>query len=79
MSNIIKIFFSPSQTTKNVVEQIASNFEKSSETYDLLNFNQNKEFNQEDIAIVGTPIDFAYLSPYITYGVRPLAASPITI
>ena len=56
MSKIIKIFFSPSQTTKKVVEQVAGNFEKESETYDLLNFNSEKEFSKEDIAIVGMPI-----------------------
>ena len=56
MSNIIKIFFSPSQTTKKVVEQVASNFDKKSETYDLLNFNQDKEFSKEDIVIVGMPV-----------------------
>lgn len=56
MSNIIKIFFSPSQTTKTVVEKVASNFNETSETYDLLNFNEDKEFGQDDIAIVGMPI-----------------------
>ena len=56
MSNIIKIFFSPSQTTKKVVEQVAGNFEKESETYDLLNFNSEEEFSQDDIAVVGMPI-----------------------
>ncbi len=56
MSNIIKIYFSPSQTTKTVVEQVASNFEKESETYDLLNFNSEKELSDDDIAIVGMPV-----------------------
>ena len=56
MSNIIKIFFSPSQTTKKVVEQVASNFKNESETYDLLNFDCEKEFSQDDVAIVGMPI-----------------------
>jgi len=56
MTNIIKIFFSPSQTTKKVVEQVASNFDNASETYDLLNFNQSKEFSEEDIVIVGMPV-----------------------
>ncbi|WP_407424850.1 ferredoxin [Methanobrevibacter sp.] len=56
MSKIIKIFFSPSQTTRKVVEQLASNFDGDGETYDLLNFNSEKEFEREDIAIVGMPV-----------------------
>lgn len=56
MSKTIKIFFSPSQTTKNVVEQLACNFDSASETYDLLNFDSAKEFEKEDIAIVGMPV-----------------------
>ena len=56
MSNVTKIFFSPSQTTKKVVEQFASNFEKESETYDLLNFDSKKEFTKDDIVIVGMPV-----------------------
>lgn len=56
MSKIIKIFFSPSQTTKKVVEQIASNFNSNCETYDLLQFDSAKEFENEDIAIVGMPV-----------------------
>ena len=56
MSKIMKIYFSPSGTTKQVVEQVASNFDKKSETYDLLNFSEAKEFSSQDIAIVGLPI-----------------------
>lgn len=44
MSNVTKIYFSPSGTTKTVVEQIASNFTQQKETYDLLNFNADKNF-----------------------------------
>ena len=55
MSNVT-IYFSPSGTTKKVVEQIASNFNKEIETYDLLNFNSDKEFSSEDIIIVGMPV-----------------------
>ena len=55
MSNVT-IFFSPSGTTKQVVDQIASNFKKDIETYDLLNFNSEKEFSADDIAIVGMPV-----------------------
>lgn len=56
MSKIIKIYFSPSQTTKKVVEQLAGNFAGDSETYDLLNFDSKKELSKEDIAIVGMPV-----------------------
>ncbi len=56
MSNIIQIYFSPSKTTKKVVEQVASNFDKKKETYDLLNFDSDKEFSGEDIAVVGMPV-----------------------
>ncbi|WP_407453197.1 flavodoxin domain-containing protein [Methanobrevibacter sp.] len=55
MSNVT-IYFSPSGTTKKVVEQIASNFNKEIETYDLLNFNSDKEFSSDDIIIVGMPV-----------------------
>lgn len=56
MSKVEKIFFSPSNTTKKVVEQIANNFSQEKETFDLLNFNATKEFSAEDIAIVGMPV-----------------------
>ena len=56
MSKIIQIFFSPSNTTKKVVEQVASNFNQTKETYDLLHFNAEKEFSENDIVIVGMPV-----------------------
>lgn len=56
MANVTKIYFSPSGTTKKVVDQIASNFTQKKETYDLLNFESAKEFASEDIAIVGMPV-----------------------
>ena len=56
MTNIVKIYFSPSGTTKKVVNQIASNFDSTSEEYDLLNFNSDKEFGQDDLVIFGLPI-----------------------
>ena len=55
MSNVT-IYFSPSGTTKQVVDQIAGNFQEESEAYDLLNFNSEKEFSSDDIAIVGMPV-----------------------
>ena len=56
MSKVIKIYFSPSETTKQVVEQMAGNFNTESETSDLVNFDAAKEFSDEDIAIVGLPV-----------------------
>lgn len=56
MSKIMEIYFSPSQTTKKVVDTIADNFTNEKETYDLLNFNGSKEFGEDDIAIVGMPV-----------------------
>lgn len=56
MANIEKIFFSPSATTKKVVEEIANNFGHKKESFDLLNFNSEKEFTSDDIAVVGMPV-----------------------
>ena len=56
MTDITKIFFSPSQTTKKVVEEFSKNFEGTQETYDLLHFKENKELSQDGIAIVGMPV-----------------------
>lgn len=56
MSNVVKIYFSPSGTTKKVIDQMAGNFEGNQENYDLLNFNSQKEFSSDDIAIVGMPV-----------------------
>lgn len=56
MSKVMKIYFSPSGTTKKVVDQIASNFTGEKENYDLLNFNSKKEFASDDIVIVGMPV-----------------------
>lgn len=56
MSNVTKIYFSPSGTTKQIIDQVASNFSKDSETYDLLNFNADKSLSSNDVAIVGMPV-----------------------
>ena len=56
MSNVEKIYFSPSSTTKKVVEEISNNFNEKKEIFDLLNFNSEKVFTSEDIAIVGMPV-----------------------
>ena len=56
MSKVMEIYFSPSQTTKKVVDTLADNFTNEKETYDLLNFNEEKKFGEDDIAIVGMPV-----------------------
>ena len=56
MSNVEKIYFSPSSTTKKVVEEISNNFNEKKEIFDLLNFNSEKVFASDDIAIVGMPV-----------------------
>ena len=56
MTNVTKIFFSPSGTTKKVVDQIASNFEGLKEEYSLLSFDSDKEFGEDELVIVGLPI-----------------------
>ena len=56
MSKIIKVYFSPSETTKKVVGLIADNFNEESEICDLLYFNGEKSFSSDDIVIVGMPV-----------------------
>ena len=56
MSKITNIFFSPSGTTKKVLNQIASNFDEDYEICDLLYFDDVKEFSSDDIVIVGMPV-----------------------
>ena len=56
MSKIINVFFSPSGTTKKVLNQIASNFDEENVICDLLYFDGEKEFASDDIVIVGMPV-----------------------
>ena len=56
MSNLTTVFFSPSETTKKVVSQIADNFEEEKVICDLLYFNDEKNFESDDIVIVGMPV-----------------------
>lgn len=56
MSNVIKIFFSPSGTTKKVVNHVASKLDGEKQTYDLLNFNDDKIFSGDDVVVVGMPV-----------------------
>ena len=56
MSKVIAVFFSPSETTKKVVSQIANNFNEESVVCDLLYFNDEKNFESDDIVVVGMPV-----------------------
>lgn len=63
-TKIAKIYFSPSNTTKKIIEKIANKFEGTQEEYDLLNIsseNTHKEFDEETLVIVGMPIFAARL------------------
>lgn len=55
MTKIIKIHFSPSETTKKVVEQVAENFDFESEAYDLLNFDSKKNFQVKTLPSLECP------------------------
>lgn len=59
MLKVTEIYFSPSNTTKKVAKEIASNFNSSKTSYDLLiapKATENIEFNEEDLVIVAMPI-----------------------
>ena len=56
MSKVTNIFFSPSGTTKKVLDQIASNFDEENQICDLLYFDGEKEFASDDVVIVGMPV-----------------------
>ncbi len=56
MKKITRIFFSPSGTTKKVVDKIAGNFKYETGICDLLHFNATKDFSDQDIVIVGMPV-----------------------
>lgn len=56
MFKVTRIYFSPSGTTKKVVDQIASNFEDKNESYDLLNFDSDKKFESDNVIVVGMPV-----------------------
>ena len=56
MSKITNIFFSPSGTTKKVLNQMANNFSEDNEICDLLYFDGEKEFSSDDIVLVGMPV-----------------------
>ena len=52
---VSKIYFSPSGTTKRIVDEIAKNFELDNENYDLLSFDDGKNF-EDELVIVGMPV-----------------------
>lgn len=52
---ISKIYFSPSGTTEKIVNEVAKNFNMNRENYDLLSFNEKKEFENE-LVIIGIPV-----------------------
>jgi len=53
---ITNVFFSPSGTTKKVLEIMADNFDGEKSICDLLYFNDKKEFTEEELVIVGMPV-----------------------
>lgn len=52
---VSKVYFSPSGTTKKIVDEIAKNFNLDNENYDLLSFDDKKNFDDE-LVIVGMPV-----------------------
>ena len=52
---ISKIFFSPSGTTQKIVNEVSKNFDLKSENYDLMSFDEKKEFGDE-LVIIGVPV-----------------------
>lgn len=50
-----KVYFSPSGTTEKIVNEIAKNFNMNRENYDLLSFNEAKNFDDE-LVIIGIPV-----------------------
>ncbi len=58
-TKIAKIYFSPSNTTRRITEEIANKFEGKQEEYNLLNVasgNTPTEFRDDTLVIVGMPI-----------------------
>ena len=50
-----KIYFSPSGTTQKIVNEIAKHFDLNRENFDLLSFDESKDFNDE-LVIIGVPV-----------------------
>lgn len=50
-----KVYFSPSGTTEKIVNEVAKNFNMNRENYDLLSFDEKKDFTNE-LVIFGIPV-----------------------
>ena len=50
-----KVYFSPSGTTEKIVNEVAKNFNMNRENYDLLSFDNEKNFTNE-LVIFGIPV-----------------------
>lgn len=50
-----KVYFSPSGTTEKIVNEVSKNFDLNRENYDLLSFDDEKQFNDE-LVIIGMPV-----------------------
>lgn len=50
-----KVYFSPSGTTEKIVNEVAKNFNMNRENYDLLSFDEKKDFTTE-LVIFGIPV-----------------------
>jgi ferredoxin len=69
ITKIAKIYFSPSHTTRKIIDEIANKFEGTQEEYDLSNIatgNNPKEFSDDTLVLVGMPI-FAGRLPKIAH------------
>ena len=53
---VTNIFFSPSGTTKKVLEQMAISIDENYQICDLLYFDGEKDFASDDVVIVGMPV-----------------------
>ena len=57
VSNIYSLYFSPSGTTKKVVEKVSSVFHEKASSYSLLSHKKTiRTFSQNDLFIVGLPV-----------------------
>lgn len=50
-----KVYFSPSGTTEKIVNEVAKNFNMNRENYDLLSFDEEKNF-EDELVIIGMPV-----------------------
>lgn len=50
------IYFSPTNTTKNITKMIAGNLSEHSKEYDITNTEHNLSFGKDDFVIIGIPV-----------------------